>query len=422
MDASAGDNAWILTSSALVLLMTPGLAFFYGGLVNDLSIINTMMMSIICMGIVSILWAVIGYSLAFDEACWFIGGGKYVLLRNLDKQVSDGIWSLIFAIFQMTFAIITAAITSGSLVQRIRFRAYVIFIGLWSLCVYCPLCHWVWGPGGWMHAMGARDFAGGTVVHISSGTSGLVAAWLLGPRLNRGEDKPHNVPFVLLGGCLLWFGWTGFNAGSALAADDIAARAITNTYLCASTSMITWVLIESVRKSQPSSVGAIVGAVAGLVVITPAAGFVTTVGAMIMGLLGAPVCFFAVDALNRFEQLDDTLDAFGLHGVGGLTGGILTGFFDAKLGFFYGGGWRFVGIQVAGVLSGMAYAAAVTFLIFRLLMVFMRVRVLDTDESTGVDLVVHGESAYFGKSLANTKKEGSAGSEDTSEQSGAVTN
>jgi len=169
-------------------------------------------------------------------------------------------------------------------------------------------------------------------------------------------------------------------------------------------------------------VGAIVGAVAGLVVITPAAGFVTTVGAMIMGLLGAPVCFFAVDALNRFEQLDDTLDAFGLHGVGGLTGGILTGFFDAKLGFFYGGGWRFVGIQVAGVLSGMAYAAAVTFLIFRLLMVFMRVRVLDTDESTGVDLVVHGESAYFGKSLANTKKEGSAGSEDTSEQSGAVTN
>jgi len=406
MDASAGDNAWILTSSALVLLMTPGLAFFYGGLVNDLSIINTMMMSIICMGIVSILWAVIGYSLAFDEACWFIGGGKYVLLRNLDNQVSDGIWSLVFAIFQMTFAIITAAITSGSLVQRIRFRAYVIFIGLWSLCVYCPLCHWVWGPGGWMHAMGARDFAGGTVVHISSGTSGLVAAWLLGPRLNRGEDKPHNVPFVLLGGCLLWFGWTGFNAGSALAANATAARAITTTYLAASTSMLMWVSIESLHKKRPSSVGAIIGAVAGLVVITPAAGFVTPVGAMIMGLLGAPVCYFAVAALNRLKHVDDTLDAFGLHGVGGLTGGILLGFFDDEMGLFYGGPGRFLGVQIADVLAGMAYAAAVTFLIFRVLMCVMRVRVLETNESTGIDKVEHSESAYIGSTTAS-KKEGS---------------
>jgi len=404
MDASAGDNAWILTSSALVLLMTPGLAFFYGGLVNDLSIINTMMMSIICMGIVSILWAVIGYSLAFDEACWFIGGGKYVLLRNLDNQVSDGIWSLVFAIFQMTFAIITAAITSGSLVQRIRFRAYVIFIGLWSLCVYCPLCHWVWGPGGWMHAMGARDFAGGTVVHISSGTSGLVAAWLLGPRLNRGEDKPHNVPFVLLGGCLLWFGWTGFNAGSALAANATAARAITTTYLAASTSMLMWVSIESLHKKRPSSVGAIIGAVAGLVVITPAAGFVTPVGAMIMGLLGAPVCYFAVAALNRLKHVDDTLDAFGLHGVGGLTGGILLGFFDDEMGLFYGGPGRFLGVQIADVLAGMAYAAAVTFLIFRVLMCVMRVRVLETNESTGIDKVEHSESAYTGSTPAIKKE------------------
>jgi len=319
-----GDTAWVIASSALVLLMTPGLAFFYGGLVRDTTIINTMMMSIITMGIVGVLWIIAGFTLAFGEGNWFIGDFDYFFLDGLDNKRwgTTTIWGLAFAIFQMTFAIITAAIVSGSLVERVRFTAYVCFIALWSMFVYVPLCHWVWGSDGWIAQMGAIDFAGGTVVHISSGTSGLVAAILLGPRPHKdtAEPKPHNVPLVLLGATLLWFGWTGFNSGSALRADAVASKAIATTYTAACAAMLSWSCVETLRLGRPSSVGAMVGVVAGLVVITPAAGFVSIFGAFVMGLIGAPICYFAVVMVNKFEQLDDTLDAFGVHGMGGFVG------------------------------------------------------------------------------------------------------
>uniref|UniRef100_A0A7S2EZ80 Ammonium transporter n=1 Tax=Alexandrium andersonii TaxID=327968 RepID=A0A7S2EZ80_9DINO len=395
--ANDGDTAWVLASSAMVLLMTPGLAFFYGGLVRDTSIINTMMMSIIAMGIISIIWALVGFSLAFGEDNPFIGNFKHALFMGLDGGTwgESTVWALAFAVFQMTFAIISAAILSGSLVERVRFKAYVLLIALWSLLVYVPLCHWVWGPGGWMEEWGALDFAGGTVVHISSGTSGLVAAVILGPRRHEREgDKPNNVPFVLLGAALLWFGWSGFNGGSALAADSTAARALTATYLAASASMLSWVGIESVRLKQPSSVGAMVGAVGGLVVITPAAGFVSPIGAIIMGAVGAPVCYASVLALSKFEKVDDTLDAFGLHGVGGLTGAIMTGLFAVEDGLFYGGGGALFGKQIVCALVGAAYSAAVTALIFGALCLVMRVRVHDHQEADGLDEHVHGEQAY----------------------------
>lgn len=393
-----GDSAWVLASSALVLLMTPGLAFFYGGLVRDTSLINTMMMSIIAMGVISILWALVGFSLAFGDGGPVIGNFDFAVFYELDDRTwgDTAVWSLAFAVFQMTFAIIAAAILSGSLVERIRFQAYVIFIALWSLFVYVPICHWVWGPRGWMEEWGALDFAGGTVVHVSSGTSGLVAAMLLGPRAHKAstEDKPHNVPFVLLGAALLWFGWSGFNGGSAFAADAVAARALASTYLAASASMLVWTIIDSIRYNHPSSVGAMVGAVAGLVVITPAAGFVSPQGAIIMGILGAPVCYCAVVLMGKLKRIDDALDAFALHGVGGFWGAVLTGAFALDGGLFYNGGWALLGKQVVCSLVGVAYAAGVTALIFIVLKAVMRVRVLEHEESRGVDQHVHGEKAY----------------------------
>mmetsp|Transcript_81126 Transcript_81126/g.250368 ORF Transcript_81126/g.250368 Transcript_81126/m.250368 type:complete len:444 (-) Transcript_81126:156-1487(-) len=397
MSANQGDTAWVLVSSAFVLLMTPGLAFFYGGLVRDTSIINTMMMSIIAMAIISIVWALFGFSLAFGHGGPVIGNFEFAVFHGLDEKTwgETSIWSLAFAVYQMTFAIISAAIVSGSLVERIRFRAYVLLIALWHVFVYMPLCHWVWGPGGWMEAWGALDFAGGTVVHVSSGTSGLVAAMILGPRAHKSEeDRPHNVPFVLLGAALLWFGWSGFNAGSALAANSVASRALAATYLAASSSMLCWTALESLLVRQPSSIGAVVGAVGGLVVITPAAGFVSPLGAIAMGFLGAPACFAAIRLVNRVERVDDTLDAFGLHGVGGLAGSVLTGAFAVDGGLLYGGGWALLGKQAACAVVAVAYSAVMTGLLFGLLRIVMRVRVLDHQESSGVDQHIHGEQAY----------------------------
>mmetsp|Transcript_62036 Transcript_62036/g.181291 ORF Transcript_62036/g.181291 Transcript_62036/m.181291 type:complete len:457 (+) Transcript_62036:52-1422(+) len=407
-----GDAAWVLTSSALVLLMTPGLAFFYGGLVRDTSIINTMMMSLISMGLISIVWMLIGFSLAFGDPGgslgWFIGNFDYCLFHGLeDMRWSDTtIWAYAFATFQMTFAVIAAAIMSGALVERMNFGSYCVLIVFWVLLVYVPICHWVWGAGGWLAELGCKDFAGGTVVHVSSGTSGLVAALLLGPRKHHKQEgaRPNNVPFVLLGAALLWFGWSGFNGGSALAADDEASRALCTTYLAAAAAMIVWVVIEWARMRQPSSVGAMVGAVAGLVVITPAAGFVTPAGAVCMGTLGAPACYFAVVALNRCDRLDDTLDAFGLHGVGGIVGALLTGIFAEDGGLiyviFYGSKqtglyWK----QVVGVLAGFVYSAAATAALFCLLRAVMPVRADEHHERDGLDKAFHGESAYSTESL-----------------------
>eukprot|EP00928_Gymnodinium_smaydae_P006722 TRINITY_DN12394_c0_g3_i1.p1 TRINITY_DN12394_c0_g3~~TRINITY_DN12394_c0_g3_i1.p1 ORF type:complete len:476 (+),score=80.75 TRINITY_DN12394_c0_g3_i1:57-1430(+) len=429
MDASAavalrtGDTAWVLTSCSLVLLMTPGLSFFYGGLVKERNLLNTMMMSLISIGVVSIVWASVGFTLAFGDGGPFIGNFQYAWLDSLDMQpwsedvhachlaadtcesLKRDVPGLLFAIFQMTFAIIAAAIMSGSLVERLRFVAYVIFVPFWVILVYCPLCHWVWGPGGWLEEVGALDFAGGTVVHISSGVSGLVAAIILGPRSKLEgdeEEATHNVPFVLLGASLLWFGWGGFNSGSALAADIVAVQALACTYLTAATSMMTWVFLEWAILRKPSSVGAMIGAVAGLILITPAAGFVTPRGGMLMGLMGTPLCFLSCRTINKLLRVDDSLDAFGLHGVGGIVGAILTGVFSVDGGLFYGGGMALIGKQALGALVGAAYAAFVTAAIFFCLSRAMHVRVSEEDEMYGLDARAHGEVAYSRTPKAGT--------------------
>ena len=327
---NTGAVAWVLTSAALVFLMTAGLGFFYGGLVRDTNVINTMMMSVASMAIVCLTWVVFGFSWAFGDNGGaaignIVGNFDYSLWMNLDMKMwgDSGLPGLCFAAFQMTFAIIASAIISGSLVERMRFSAYSIMLALWSLLIYAPLCHWVWGPGGWIAEMGALDFAGGTVVHISSGVSGLVAGAIVGPRRHvEKELGPANAPFVILGGSLLWFGWLGFNGGSALSVSDgVAARAVATTFVAAASSMLTWLMLERLLKGKASSVGASVGAVAGLVCITPGAGFVTPGWSIAIGALGAVWCYVSVEVVNRVNLVDDTLDAFGLHGMGGIGWG-----------------------------------------------------------------------------------------------------
>ncbi|CAE7436341.1 unnamed protein product [Symbiodinium natans] len=388
-----GDTAWMAMSCALVLFMTPGLAFFYGGLVRDSNIVNTMMMSIISMGLTTITWLVLGFTWSFDE--WGAGKGfTYVGFRNL-----DAVWSgttmpgLTFAIFQMTFAIIGAAIISGAVVERIRFSAYAIFIVAWVLAVYVPLCHWIWG-GGWIAEMGAKDFAGGTVVHISSGTSAFALASLLGERKHRAESFPSNLPFVILGGGILWLGWTGFNGGSAFAANGDCALAIATTYVAAASAMIMWVTVERILDGAPTSVGAMSGAVAGLVNITPCAGFVEPLGALGVGAIGALCCVFAARGLKKLNLVDDSLDCFSLHGVGGFAGAILGGFFDTGDGLIYGGDGMLLVKNLAGAAFGVFYSAAVTAVIFFLMRLVMRMRVSEEQELEGVDLHCHSEIAY----------------------------
>ncbi|CAE7219361.1 amt [Symbiodinium sp. CCMP2592] len=397
----AGAVAWVLTSTALVFLMTAGLGFFYGGLVRDTNIINTMMMSVVSMGIVTLTWVVFGFSWAFGDngetgIGLFIGNFDYSFWTGLDMKNWDTLPGLAFASFQMTFAIIASAIISGSLVERVRFSAYCIMLALWSLLIYAPLCHWVWGPGGWIGQLGALDFAGGTVVHISSGVSGLVAGAILGPRKHVEKDLgPANAPFVILGGCLLWFGWLGFNGGSALSTTDgVAARAVATTFVAAASSMLTWLALERILKGKSTSVGASVGAVAGLVVITPAAGFVTPGWSIAIGALGAPWCYLTVEAVNRINLVDDTLDAFGLHGSGGFAGAILTGIFAVDEGLIYSGSFLLLGKQIAGALAGVAFSAVGTAIIVGVMRMLFKLRVPEDQEIGGVDQHTHGESYH----------------------------
>ena len=300
---NTGDTAWLLTSIAFVLLMTPGVAFFYGGLVRGKNVLNTMMMSVISMGIVALLWAGVGYSLAFGKSNGWIGSFEHVGLAGIDLSVYPGtnIPMMVFVLFQMTFAVITPALISGAVVERMRFSAYALFISLWSLIVYAPLCHWVWG-GGWIAELGALDFAGGTVVHVSAGVSAVAAALVLGRRKeDSDEPKPHNVPFVILGGSLLWFGWFGFNGGSALGANALAGLALLTTNLAAAAAMVCWTLLEWRSHGRPSAVGAMIGAVVGPVTITPAAGFVTPLGAIAMGAIGSVAAFTRLSCLVGLE-------------------------------------------------------------------------------------------------------------------------
>ena len=392
-----GDTAWILVSTALVLLMTiPGLALFYGGMVRKKNVLSTMAHSFVAAAVVSIVWVALGYSLAFGEGNAFIGNLDKLMLSGITTQALTGtIPEILFVIFQMTFAIITVAIISGSIAERMKFSAFVAFIAIWVVVVYAPITHWVWG-GGWLFNDGALDFAGGTVVHINSGVAGLVAAYMLGKRMGLGRESmaPHNLTLTVIGASLIWVGWFGFNGGSALGANGSAAYALVVTQVAAAAAAISWLITERIVRGKASVLGAVSGAVAGLVVITPAAGYVTVGGALAMGLIGGVVCFWGITALKRLLKADDSLDAFGLHGVGGIVGAILTAFFASE--FIMGDKapanvMTQLWVQVEGVLATIAYSAVCTFIILKVIDLFIGIRVESDEERMGLDLSQHGE-------------------------------
>jgi Amt family ammonium transporter len=394
------DTAWMLISTALVLLMTPALAFFYAGLVRNKNSLNTMMMSFVALGVVGVTWATVGYSLAFSEGGSLLGGWANLGLNGVGTEAKGTIPHVLFMAYQGTFAIITAALISGAVVERMRFGPYVVFLGLWTLLVYAPVAHWVWG-GGWLMTRGVLDFAGGTVVHINAGVSALVAALVLGPRKDYGRQAvlPHNVPFTLLGAGLLWFGWFGFNGGSALAANELAGLAFSNTFLAPMATLVVWSLLDYSRTGRATAVGAATGIVVGLVAITPAAGFVSPAGALILGAVAALPSYFVI-ALRSRTRIDDSLDVFAGHGVGGLTGALLTGVLAQKIwnsagndGLLFGNPAQ-LGVQVIGCLSAAAYAAIMTFVILKGLAVVMSLRAVPRVEGVGMDVSQHGEEAY----------------------------
>ena len=409
-DISAGDTAWVLISAALVMLMVPGLAFFYGGLVRRKSSLNTLMMSVAALGVISVQWVIIGYSLAFSPGSSIIGGlqwaGFSVVGANANVTYAATIPHLAFAAFQMMFAAITIALVSGAVVERMKFSAYLLFALLWSTLIYDPLAHWVWGDGGWLHTLGALDFAGGTVVHISAGISALVAAIMLGKRRDFGRAPlvPHSVPFTVLGAGLLWFGWFGFNAGSALAANGVAANAFVTTHTAAASALTMWMVLDLFRNRHCTAVGAATGAVVGLVAITPAAGFVTPSAAIAIGVLAASASFFAMQLRSR-TQLDDALDVFACHGVAGIVGALLTGVFATKGVNASGGDGLLAGnahqlaVQLYAVLSTIALAGVGTFVLLSVVKLFGGLRISLADEIAGIDVAEHGEQAYHGGDL-----------------------
>ncbi len=416
---SSGDTAWVLASSALVLLMTVGLAFFYGGLVRSKNALNTMMMSVVALGVIGLQWVLFGYSLAFAPGNGWIGGLAWIAFRGVgldpDPAYAATIPLQAHAIFQAMFAVITPALISGAIVERMRFRAYIAFLVLWSTVVYVPLAHWVWGAGGWLQKLGALDFAGGTVVHISAGVSAFVAAWMLGARqgFRRTPLVPHNVPLVLLGAGLLWFGWFGFNSGSALAANGIAVLAFVNTNTAAAAALVTWAALDALRGGKVTAVGAATGAVVGLVGITPAAGFVTVRAAIVIGAACAVLSYFAIQRRSR-SALDDSLDVFSCHGLAGIGGALLTGVFATKLanpgaadGLLAGHPAQ-LGIQAVAVVASIALAAIGTVVIFVIVRALFGVRPEVRDEITGLDVTEHGEEAYLGGDLGGLAGPGMA--------------
>ena len=396
---SGADTSWMLISTALVLLMTPGLAFFYGGLVNSRNALNTMMMSFVALGVSAVIWALLAYSLAFGEGTGLVGDFSMAGLRGVGLEPNGTIPHIVFMAFQATFAIITAALISGALIGRMRFGPYVAFIAIWGLVVYAPVAHWVWG-GGWLGEMGALDFAGGTVVHVNAGVAALVAALVLGSRREYARTAllPHNVPFVLLGAALLWFGWFGFNGGSALAADGIAALAFVNTFLAPAAALVVWALLDYFRSGNVTAVGVATAIVVGLVAITPASGFISPGYALILGAIAA-VPSYAVLQWRARTRLDDSLDVFAAHGIGGMSGAILTGFFASAVwnggadGLFYGNPGQ-VGIQAIAVLAVAVYCGVMTFIILKVIGIVSPLRPSEKEEAIGMDLLNHGEEAY----------------------------
>ena len=401
MELNPGHTAWMLTASALVLLMTPGLAFFYGGLVRARNVISTLMYSFMAMAVVSIVWVLWGYSLAFGEGSAFIGDLSFFGLSGIDvNQMEDnGIPTLLFVIFQMMFAIITPAIITGAFVERFKFTTYLVFLAVWVTIVYAPVAHWVWG-GGWIGDVGdgALDFAGGTVVHINAGVAAVAAALLVGKRRDPGAE-PHNVPYVILGAALLWFGWFGFNAGSGLAADGVDVNAFLVTNTAAAAAALTWGVISQIQTGRMSAVGVASGAVAGLVAITPASGFVGVYGALAIGAGAGLLCYIAVYLRTRV-QVDDALEVFAIHGVGGIWGAIATGIFavaaiGGTAGAIDGNAGQLV-TQVIAIVATMVYSFVVTLVILKVLDLIpgLGIRVPNDAEDIGLDLSAHGERAF----------------------------
>lgn len=418
----SGDTAWMIVATALVLLMTiPGLAFFYGGLVRQKNVLNIMMQCVIITAVITIEWVAFGYSLAFGSSkgalAPFIGGFDWAFLKGISisdlspyfishsQPTADGgtigtIPHIVFILFQCMFAVITPALIIGAFAERIKFSGFLLFTVLWAIFVYNPVAHWVWSGDGWLFKMGALDFAGGTVVHINAGIAALVTALMIGKRKNYKGNAipPHNIPFVVLGAALLWVGWFGFNAGSGLAADGLAASAFLVTHLATATAAATWALLDTIFNKKPTVVGIATGAVGGLVAITPAAGFVDVTGAIAIGLGVSVLCFIMVGFVKRRLGYDDSLDAFGVHGIGGIFGSIATGLFattavQSYSGLFYGNADQFVKqLIVTGVT--IAYSAIVTFILFKVADKLVGIRVKEKEEGIGLDLTQHKEVAY----------------------------
>ncbi len=395
MEIVAADTAWVLMSSALVLFMLPGLALFYGGMVRRKNVLSSMMHSFVAMGVITIEWIIIGYSLAFGTGNWFIGGFEHLFLQGIDLNSTTGtIPTYAFIAFQGMFAVITPALISGALVGRIKFKSYIAFIALWGLIVYAPVCHWIWG-GGFLTGE-ALDFAGGTVVHITSGISALAILVFLGKRKGYGVDaiKPHNVTLTLLGAGLLWFGWFGFNAGSALAADEIAGLAFITTFIAPAAAGLAWMAVEWIHTGKPTALGLATGILVGLVSITPAAGFVTPMAAIVIGIIAGIVCYEAVMLKGKLGY-DDSLDVFGVHGVGGITGALLTGVFASvgATGLLLGNSHQLL-LQLEGIVITIIYATVCTIIIGFVLEKTIGLKVSESEENIGLDKTQHGETAY----------------------------
>jgi len=399
-----GDTTWVLVASALVMLMTPGLALFYGGMVRRKNILSVLMKCFITLAVLSIQWVLWGYSLAFAPGNSFIGGLGYLGLSGVGLTpgpYSETIPHQLFMMFQGMFAIITPALIIGAFVERMKFSAFLIFIVAWATCVYDPICHWVWGKGGWIGAMGALDFAGGTVVHINAGIAALVTALIIGKRKNGGSTPtPHNLPLTVLGTALLWFGWFGFNGGSALAANGVAVNAFVVTNTSAAAAALAWAFIERMVSGRPTMLGVATGAVAGLVAITPAAGFVSVVPAILLGIAASSACYYLVSVVKPRVGYDDTLDAFGVHGIGGIVGALLTGVFASTAVNAGGADGLIAGNtaqmwpQFVSVVATIGHSLVVTFILYKAIDMIIGVRVDEHAEALGIDLAEHHERAY----------------------------
>lgn len=401
---SSGDTAWMLVSSILVLMMLlPGLALFYGGLVRKKNVLAVLMQSVFAAGLLSLLWVIVGYSLTFTEGNPFFGGFSKVMLAGIMPDSLTGtIPEYVFVMFQLTFAILTPVIILGGPADRMKFSSAMVFLSAFLVLIYCPIAHMVWGPGGYLATDGVLDFAGGTVVHINSGVAGLVAAIMIGKRSGLGNENmaPHNLVLTMIGGALLWIGWFGFNAGSALTAGGGAGAAMINTHVATSAAVVSWSVAEWIIRGKPSLLGAVSGALAGLVVITPACGFVTVSGALVMGLLGGVFCYWGVSGFKKMFGYDDALDVWGVHGLGGILGAILTGVFavsaiggEGKAGLIDGNAGQIL-VQIEGVLFTLVWSGVGSFILLKLIDLTMGLRVTKEVETEGLDLALHGETVH----------------------------